>query len=101
MAEKRTKEIGIRKVLGASLSNIMILLSKEFTILVLVGNIIAWPLAYFAMRGWLNNFAYQTGIGWTVFILAGFLTVLISLLTVSYQAIRAALTDPAIAIRYE
>ena len=101
MAEKRTKEIGIRKVLGASLANIMVLLSKEFTLLVLVGNIIAWPLAYFAMHGWLNNFAYKTGIGWIVFVLAGLLTFMISLLTVSYQAIRAALTDPAVAIRYE
>jgi putative ABC transport system permease protein len=101
MAEKRTKEIGIRKVLGASLANIMMLLSKEFALLVLVGNIIAWPLAYFAMNNWLNNFAYQTGIGWAVFILAGFLTLVISLLTISYQAIRAALTDPAVAIRYE
>jgi putative ABC transport system permease protein len=101
MAEKRTKEIGIRKVLGASLANIMVLLSKEFTLLVLVGNIIAWPLAYFAMHNWLNNFAYKTGIGWIVFMLAGLLTFVISLLTVSYQAIRAALTDPAVAIRYE
>jgi putative ABC transport system permease protein len=101
MAEKRTKEIGIRKVLGASLSNIMVLLSREFTLLVLVGNFIAWPLAYFAMRAWLNNFAYQTGIGWVVFVLAGFLTLVISLLTVSYQAIRAALTDPVISLRYE
>jgi putative ABC transport system permease protein len=79
----------------------MMLLSKEFALLVLVGNIIAWPLAYFAMNNWLNNFAYQTGIGWAVFILAGFLTLVISLLTISYQAIRAALTDPAVAIRYE
>jgi len=101
MAEKRTKEIGIRKVLGATLSNIMVLLSKEFTVLVLVGNIIAWPLAYFAMHGWLNNFAYKIGVGWAVFVFAGFLTLVISLLTVSYQAVRAALTDPAVAIRYE
>jgi putative ABC transport system permease protein len=101
MAEKRTKEIGIRKVMGASLSNIIVLLSREFTLLVMIGNIIAWPLAYFAMQNWLNNFAYKTGIGWVVFGLAGILTFLISLLTVSYQAIRAALTDPAIAIRYE
>jgi len=100
-AEKRTKEIGIRKVLGATLSNIMLLLSKEFTLLVLVSNIIAWPVSYFAMQSWLNNFAYKTGIGWIVFVLAGFLTLVISLLTVSYQAIRAALTDPAVAIRYE
>ena len=101
MAEKRTKEIGIRKVLGASLSNIMILLSREFTVLVLIGNIIAWPLAFFAMNAWLNNFAYKTGIGWVVFAVAGFLTLAISLLTVSYQAIKAGLTDPAVAIRYE
>ena len=101
MAEKRTKEIGIRKVLGASLSNIMVLLSREFTFLVLVGNILAWPVAYFAMQGWLNNFAYKAGIGWIVFLFAGFLTLLISLLTVSYQAIKAALADPATAIRYE
>jgi putative ABC transport system permease protein len=101
MAEKRTKEIGIRKVLGASLSNIMILLSKEFALLVLLANLIAWPIAYFAMHGWLNNFAYQTGIGWSVFVLAGFLTFMISLLTVSYQAMRAALTDPADSLRYE
>jgi putative ABC transport system permease protein len=101
MAEKRTKEIGIRKVLGASLSNIMVLLSKEFTMLVVVGNIIAWPVAYFAMQSWLNNFAYKTGIGWIVFVFAGILTFVISLLTVSYQAIKAALTDPAVAIRYE
>jgi putative ABC transport system permease protein len=101
MAEKRTKEIGIRKVLGASLANIMVLLSKEFTLLVLVGNFIAWPLAYFAMHNWLNNFAYKTGIGWVVFVLSGLLTFVISLVTVSYQAIRAALTDPAVAIRYE
>ena len=87
--------------MGASLSNIMVLLSKEFALLVLVGNIIAWPLAYFAMHGWLNNFAYKTGIGWFMFVLSGFLTFVISLLTVSYQAIRAALTDPAVAIRYE
>lgn len=87
--------------MGASLSNIIVLLSREFTLLVMIGNIIAWPLAYFAMQNWLNNFAYKTGIGWVVFGLAGILTFLISLLTVSYQAIRAALTDPAIAIRYE
>jgi putative ABC transport system permease protein len=101
MAEKRTKEIGIRKVLGASLANITVLLSKEFSLLILAGNIIAWPIAYFAMKAWLNNFAYQTGIGWEVFVLAGFLTLLISLLTVSYQAVKAALTDPAVSVRYE
>ncbi len=100
-AERRTKEIGIRKVLGATLSNVMFLLSREFTLLVLAGNIIAWPVAYFAMNQWLKNFAYKTSIGWVLFVLAGLVTLAISLLTVSYQAIRAAVADPAVAIRYE
>jgi putative ABC transport system permease protein len=101
MAEKRTKEIGVRKVLGASLANIMVLLSREFTVLVLIGNVIAWPVAYFAMHAWLNNFAYKTSIGWIVFVFAGIMTLAVSLVTVSYQAMKAALTDPAVAIRYE
>ena len=100
-AEKRTKEIGIRKVLGASLSNIMILLSRESTILVLLANIIAWPIAYFAMDRWLNNFAYRVNVGWLVFVFAGFLTFVISVLTVGYQSVKAAVVDPASSLRYE
>ncbi|UCC39338.1 MAG: ABC transporter permease [Candidatus Aminicenantes bacterium] len=99
--EQRTKEIGIRKVLGASLSNIIVLLSQEFTKWVLAANIIAWPIAYFAMNKWLDNFVYQVSIGWTVFVLAAILTFLIALLTVSYQSIRSALANPADSLRYE
>jgi putative ABC transport system permease protein len=99
--EERTKEIGVRKVLGASISNIVILLSKEYSKWVLVANIIAWPVAYFAMKKWLNNFAYQASIGLTIFVLTALLTFLIALFTVSYQSVKAALGDPANALRYE
>jgi putative ABC transport system permease protein len=100
-AEQRTKEIGIRKVLGASVPNILILLSKEFARWVLLANIIAWPVAYFAMHRWLQNFAYRTRIGVWVFFLAAFLAFMIAVLTVSYQAVRAALANPAESLRYE
>jgi putative ABC transport system permease protein len=100
-AEQRTKEIGIRKVMGATLSSILFLLSKEFTKWVLVANIIAWPVAFLTMRGWLNNFAYRITIGWMEFVVAGVLTILIALLTVSYQSIKAGLANPADSIRYE
>ncbi len=99
--EQRTKEIGVRKVLGASISNIVILLSKEYSKWVLVANIIAWPVAFFIMRNWLNNFAYKASIGWTIFVLTALVTFLIALLTVSYQSVKAALGDPAHALRYE
>ena len=99
--EKRTKEIGIRKALGASVSEIILLLVKEFAKWVLLANIIAWPLAYFAMNKWLQNFAYRTKIGLETFILAGVLALVIALLTVGYQAIKAARTNPVEALRYE
>jgi putative ABC transport system permease protein len=99
--EKRTKEIGIRKALGASVSGIILMLSKEFTKWVLAANIIAWPLAYFAMKQWLQNFAYRTGIGFSTFILAGVLAFVIALLTVGYQANKAARANPVEALRYE
>ncbi len=79
----------------------MILLSKESTILVLVANIIAWPIAYFAMDRWLNNFAYRVNVGWVVFLLAGLLTFFISVLTVSYQSAKSAVVNPADSLRYE
>jgi len=100
-AEQRTKEIGIRKALGASVSEIIFLLSKEFTRWVLVANIIAWPLAYFAMNRWLQNFAYRINIGIGTFILAALLALVIALLTVGYQAVRAARANPVEALRYE
>lgn len=101
MVSKRTKEIGIRKVLGASISEIIRLLTGEFAMLVLVANLIAWPLAWFAMNNWLQNFAYRIEIGLSLFILAGALVLIISFLTVSSQAIRAALANPVDTLKYE
>jgi len=100
-ARQRTKEIGIRKVLGASVAAIVTLLSKEFLKLILLANIIAWPIAYYVMKDWLQDFAYRIDIGWWVFALAGGLALLIALLTVSTQAIKAALANPVEALRYE
>ena len=100
-AEQRTKEIGIRKALGATLSNLIFLLSAEFTKWVLLANIIAWPVAYYAMNRWLHNFAYRISLGPFSFILAAVMAFCIALLTVSYQAVRAALADPVEALRYE
>jgi len=98
---QRTKEIGVRKVLGASVASIAGLLSKDFIKLVLAANLAAWPIAYFAMNRWLQDFAYRIDIGWWVFALAGALALLIALLTVSTQAIKAALANPVEALRYE
>jgi len=100
-AEQRTKEIGIRKVLGASVANITALLSGDFLKLVALANLIAWPVAFYAMNKWLQNFAYRIEIGWWVFALAGGLALVIALLTVSLQAIRAALANPVDSLRYE
>ena len=101
LAERRTKEIGIRKTLGASVSEIVLLLSKEFTKWVVVANLIAWPIAYYAMNRWLDGFAYRINIGMGPFVVAALMAVVIALLTVIYQAVKAALTDPANALRYE
>jgi putative ABC transport system permease protein len=99
--EQRTKEIGIRKVLGASNGVIVGMLSKEYLALVAVGNLIAWPAAYFMMRSWLDNFAYRTPLTVWVFAAAALLSMTIALLTVSYQSIKAALSDPVSSLRYE
>ena len=101
MAEQRTKEIGIRKVLGASEASLVALFSKDFMKLVLIALVIASPIAWYAMHTWLADFAYRTDIHWWVFLLAGGLTVLIALLTVSYQSIKAALMNPVKSLRSE
>jgi len=101
MAEQRTKEIGIRKVLGATVSNIIFLLSKEFAKWILVANIIVWPIAYYAANKWLQGFAYRTTIGLWIFILAAAMVLFIALLTVSYQSFKAATANPIDSLKYE
>ncbi len=100
-AEQRTKEIGVRKVLGASVLSIIVLLSKEFTKLVAIAFVVAAPLAFFAMDRWLQDFAFRVDISWPIFLMAGLAALGIAWLTVSYQSIRAALTNPVEALRYE
>ncbi len=100
-AEQRTKEIGVRKVLGASIPGIVVLLSKDFAKLIVWALVISAPIAYFAMSDWLQRFAYRIEISWWVFALAGGLALGIALLTVSTQAIRAALANPVESLRYE
>jgi len=98
-AERRTKEIGIRKVLGATVANITSMLSKDFLILVLLALVIASPIAWYLMNQWLEDFAYRTNIGWWVFIIAGFGAIGIALVTVSFQAIKAAIANPVKSLR--
>jgi putative ABC transport system permease protein len=100
-AEQRTKEIGIRKVLGATVSSIIRHISKEFVVLVLIANVIIWPLAYFVLRQWLQTFAYRISIGWWPFVLTGIAVLVVSLFTVSWQIIRAATANPVDSLRYE
>ena len=99
--EQRTKEIGIRKVLGASVTEITLMLSKEFTKWVLIGNIIAWPVAYFFLNKWLEDFAYRTDIGVWAFIISGIIAFVIALLTISFQSVKAATANPIKSLKYE
>jgi putative ABC transport system permease protein len=100
-AEKRIKEIGVRKVLGASVQNITFLLSGNFIKLVLIANLIAWPIAWFAMHKWLQDFAYRISIQWWIFVLAGIISILIAFFTVSFQSIKAAIANPVKSLRSE
>ena len=100
-AEQRIKEIGIRKVLGASVSSITFSLCRDFAKLVALANIIAWPVAFWVGREWLQQFAYRIPLGWALFVLTGVLTLILSLLTVGYQAIKSARANPVDALQYE
>jgi len=101
IAEQRTKEIGIRKILGASSQGIVMMLVREFTKWILLAVVIAWPIGYFVMNSWLQNFAYRTALGFDVFLLSAILALLVAVLTVSFQAIRAAVASPADSLRNE
>ena len=100
-AEQRTKEIGIRKVLGASVSQIMKMLTKDFIKLVLVANIFAWPITYLLAKDWLTNFSYQIDMPILPYVFATVLALIIALITVSSQAYLAANSDPVNALKYE
>jgi len=101
ITEQRTKEIGVRKVLGASVPGIIYLLSREFTRWVVLANVLAWPVSYLAMKQWLQNFAYRENIALWPFLLAAFFTIGIALITVGYQSIKAALANPVDCLKYE
>jgi len=101
ITEQRTKEIGIRKVLGASVSGLVAMLSKDFISLVLIAALIAFPLAWWAMHRWLQDFVYRININWWVFIAAATISLLIALVTISSQAIKAAISNPVKSLRSE
>jgi len=101
MAARKTREIGIRKTFGASGDDIVWTFSKDFIKWVLMANVIAWPLAWFAMNRWLQNFEYRISISWWVFVVATLLGLIIAFLSVSYQSFRASRTNPVDALRYE
>jgi ABC-type antimicrobial peptide transport system permease subunit len=101
VTEQRTKEIGIRKIVGASVFNLWQLLSKDFALLAVVSCILSAPIAYYSLQAWLHHFSYRTEISWWIFIVVGAASVVITLLTVSYQAVKAALMNPVESLRSE
>ena len=98
---QKTREIGIRKVIGAGAGSIVMLFYKQYFRLVIIANVIALPLAWYFMNGWLNDFPYRVNISWWVFVVAGLLAVVIALVTVSFQAMKAALANPVKSLRAE
>jgi ABC-type antimicrobial peptide transport system permease subunit len=101
MAEQRTKEIGIRKIMGASVTNLWKMLSKDFLVLVILSCSLAIPIAYYFMSSWLGQYEYRTPISWNIFAITGIGALLITLLTVSFQAIKAAMVNPVKSLRSE
>ena len=99
--EQRTKEIGIRKVFGASVLNIIVLLTGRFIRLVTLAFVVAAPIAYVAATRWLEDFAFRVEISWPIFLMAGLFVLLIAVLTISFQSVRAALANPVETLRYE
>jgi len=100
-AQQRVKEIGVRKVLGATVASITLMLGKDFVKLVAISILIAAPIAWYAMSNWLEDFAYRVNIGWAVFIIAGLIALFIALVTVSFHAIKAAIANPVKSLRNE
>jgi ABC-type antimicrobial peptide transport system permease subunit len=100
-AEQKVKEIGIRKVLGASIPSLFALLSKEFLLFVIIAMLVASPIAWLAMNEWLKGYAYKISISWWMFVIAGIAAVVIALFTVSFQAVKAAIANPAKSLRSE
>ena len=101
VAEQRTKEIGIRKVLGASTSGIVFMISRELTKMIVLANVVAWPVAYFVMRNWLQTFPYRENISFLIFIFSGIIVLFIGLATISFQSIKAGLANPVDTLKYE
>jgi putative ABC transport system permease protein len=101
LAKQKVKEIGVRKVLGASIQNIVTMLSKDFLKLVLIASIIALPVAWYAMHNWLNDFAYRIEIKWWMLLLTSVIAIIIVLFTVSFQSVKAALMNPVKSLRSE